>query len=386
MAEQNGFPLVPLGEVAVPIERSEEVQPDRIYRQLGVRLWGEGAYERETLAGSQTRYKALSRVEADDIIINKIWARNGSVSVVVPQLAGCYVSSEFPTFVPDNNLLEPRWFHWYTKSRACWHQCDILSRGTSGKNRIRPERFLTIKIPLPPLHEQRRIVARIEELAARIAEARGLRAQAEEEAEALCRAILLDTTDGDPILTPMRELVSLREPDIEVLPDQTYQFAGVYSFGQGVFKGESKTGLQFSYKWLTQLRTDDFVYPKLMAWEGALGVVPPECNGLFVSPEFPVFEVNQSRVLPEVLDTYFRSPSVWPLLSGVSTGTNVRRRRIHPSQFLDFKFPLPPMSTQYRLRKIRARVDAVKRLQADTAAELDALLPAVLDRAFRGAL
>jgi type I restriction enzyme S subunit len=44
------------------------------------------------------------------------------------------------------------------------------------------------------------------------------------------------------------------------------------------------------------------------------------------------------------------------------------------------------MSTQYRLRKIRARVDAVKRLQADTAAELDALLPAVLDRAFRGAL
>jgi hypothetical protein len=24
MAEQNGFPLVPLGEVAVPIERSEE--------------------------------------------------------------------------------------------------------------------------------------------------------------------------------------------------------------------------------------------------------------------------------------------------------------------------------------------------------------------------
>jgi restriction endonuclease S subunit len=37
----------------------------------------------------------------------------------------------------------------------------------------------------PPLHEQRRIVARIEELAARIAEARGLRAQAAEEAEAL---------------------------------------------------------------------------------------------------------------------------------------------------------------------------------------------------------
>ena len=31
-------------------------------------------------------------------------------------------------------------------------------------------------------------------------------------------------------------------------------------------------------------------------------------------------------------------------------------------------------------------VDALKRLQAETAAELDALLPAVLDRAFKGEL
>jgi hypothetical protein len=31
-------------------------------------------------------------------------------------------------------------------------------------------------------------------------------------------------------------------------------------------------------------------------------------------------------------------------------------------------------------------VDALKKLQAETAAELDALLPSILDRAFRGEL
>ena len=31
---------------------------------------------------------------------------------------------------------------------------------------------------------------------------------------------------------------------------------------------------------LTRLRAGDFVYPKLMAWEGAFGVVPPECEGI----------------------------------------------------------------------------------------------------------
>ncbi len=35
---------------------------------------------------------------------------------------------------------------------------------------------------------------------------------------------------------------------------------------------------------------------------------------------------------------------------------------------------------------LRAEVEAVKRLQTETAAELDALLPAILDRAFKGEL
>jgi hypothetical protein len=35
---------------------------------------------------------------------------------------------------------------------------------------------------------------------------------------------------------------------------------------------------------------------------------------------------------------------------------------------------------------LQAQVDALKRLQAETAAEIDALLPSILDRAVRGEL
>jgi len=179
-------------------------------------------------------------------------------------------------------------------------------------------------------------------------------------------------------------LVKLRSPDVTVRTDETYQFAGVYCFGRGVFKAARKSGMDFAYPRLTRLRAGEFVYPKLMAWEGALGVVPPECDGCVVSTEFPVFEVLEDLVLPEVLDTHFRTPSVWPTMSGASTGTNVRRRRLNPQDFLDYEMPLPSRETQMTLRKVRAEVDALKRLQAETAAELDALLPAILDRAFKG--
>jgi type I restriction enzyme S subunit len=179
------FPMVALGKVIKPVERAEVPGAGTTYRQVGVKLWGVGAYERESMDGSQTRYKTLSRVEADDIIVNKIWARNGSVAVVPKNLAGCFVSSEFPTFVPIREKLDPQWFHWLTKTKFFWEKCDEKSQGTSGKNRIRPERFLEIEIPLPSISEQRRIVARIEELVAKIEEARGLRRKAGEEIEAL---------------------------------------------------------------------------------------------------------------------------------------------------------------------------------------------------------
>jgi type I restriction enzyme, S subunit len=103
---------------------------------------------------------------------------------------------------------------------------------------------------------------------------------------------------------------------------------------------------------------------------------------LVVSTEFPVFEIDQSKVLPEVLDVYFRTPSVWPELSGVSPGTNVRRRRLNPADFLRYQFPLPRMATQRRLRDVKRRAEEAVRHRQQAREELSAIMPAILDRAF----
>lgn len=44
------------------------------------------------------------------------------------------------------------------------------------------------------------------------------------------------------------------------------------------------------------------------------------------------------------------------------------------------------MKSNFQIDALQAEVDALKRLQAETAAELDALLPAIFDRAFKGEL
>ena len=78
-----------------------------------------------------------------------------------------------------------------TKSRPGFHE---LRRHQTGD-------VLGYQIPLPPLGEQRRIVARIEELAKHIEEARGLRRHATEQAHALLGAARREAILGCPART-----------------------------------------------------------------------------------------------------------------------------------------------------------------------------------------
>jgi len=353
-----------------------------MYRQLTVRLNGQGVVLRNVVSGAELSGSRRLLARGGQFVMSKIDARNGALGIVPPHLDGAVVSSDFPVFDVDQTQLLPAFLGWLSRTRGFVDRCRASSEGTTNRVRLKEDRFLALTVSLPPLDEQRRIVARIEELAAKVEEARGVRGEIVESADGVCRSILLRSAGTNRV--SLRELVRLRRPDVSVQPDTLYEFAGVYCFGRGVFRGPRKTGAEFAYERLTRIRTGDFLYPKLMAWEGAFGIVSPECDGLVVSPEFPVFEVDVSRVLPEVLDIYFRMPSIWPSVSGISTGTNVRRRRLHPEAFLAYMMPFPAMQDQQVIREVKSHVDDLRRLHAETAAELDALLPAILDRAFRG--
>lgn len=380
------YSQIPLGEILTRSEAWIALQPDCEYRQITVRLWGKGVALRDVVPGASIAAERRIVARTGQFIMSRIDARNGAFGIVPPALDGAVVSTDFPIYGPNLQRILPTYLGWLSRTPRLMEICQAASEGTTNRIRLKEDRFLAATVPLPPLPEQRRIVARIEELAAKIEEARGLRQEADSDCDALFRSFLFGAANTETASIPMQELVKLREPDVVVRADEMYHFAGVYCFGKGVFAGQRKAGMEFSYPRLTRLRANDFVYPKLMAWEGALGVVPRECAGLVVSTEFPVFEVNRDRALPETLDVYFRTPEVWPRLSGASTGTNVRRRRLNPIDFLRFKMPLPSMETQLRLRQIKADIDATRPARLSLAAELDALLPSILDRAFSGAL
>jgi len=390
MTTNNGqmrfaFPMVQLGEVVRPAERFESPQPGRPYRQIGVRLWGQGAYERETVDGAETKYSKLNRVETGDIIVNKIWARNGSVTVVPHQLAGCFCSGEFPLFQPTDGELLPAWFFWLTKTRWLWDQCDKQSRGTSGKNRIRPEMFLAIEIPLPPLEEQRRIVARIDRLAAKIEEACRIKDQIESETRALLRSRFLLIVDDAP-RRKMADVAPLVRRKADVRDGKEYPELGIRSFGKGTFHKPALDFLAVGSKKLYRIEPGDLVFNNVFAWEGAVAVAQPEDEGRFGSHRFITCVPRPGVATADFLCFYFLTPEGLEQIGEASPGGAGRNRTLGLEKLAEIVVPVPPYDQQLAFGRLMQRVREMNVVNERALKELDTLLPSILDRAFRGEL
>jgi len=374
------WPMRPLEEVITHRKEFITIDDSRRYMRCRVQLHAKGVVLRDRVQGSDIKTKSQQVCRHNEFLVAEIDAKVGGFGMVPSELDGAVVSSHYFLFTPKPDRLIPKFLDYYSRTPQFRNQ--VAARGSTNYAAIRPRHVLNYVIPTPSIQEQISLVRRIEHLAQLIDTARILRDESNLKTQQLCRSLLRSETYGKLTMTPMRELVNWRKPDVVVNEIDSYHFAGVYCFGRGVFRGTRKRGSEFAYKTLTKLREGEFVYPKLMAWEGAMAVVPPECDGLFVSPEFPVFTIDKTRVLPEVLDVYFRSPSVWPQLSGASTGTNVRRRRLNPKDFLAYEFPLPSRKSQELLASVCRKVEDARRLQ-EPSVELDVLMPSILDRAFK---
>jgi type I restriction enzyme, S subunit len=176
-----------LVDALTPVDRGEKVHASKEYRLLGIRLDGQGPFLRETVLGTQTSAGKLFRVATGDFIYSRLFACRGAFGVIRRELDGCYVSGEFPTFLPVPGKVEVEFLKYWFRLPSVIAAVDADCSGSTPltRNRFKENFFLALEIALPPLPEQRRIVSRIEELAPQIQEARSLRREVAEEAEAL---------------------------------------------------------------------------------------------------------------------------------------------------------------------------------------------------------
>ena len=168
---------------------------------------------------------------------------------------------------------------------------------------------------------------------------------------------------------PAGELLSQVDRFEAVSADLEYRLLGVRLESAGPFLRETVSSTETSASRLNQVKEGDFIYSRLFAWRGAFGVISAELDGCFVSNEFPIFRVNQSRMNTGFLNYWFRLPAVWKQVEDDCSGsTPLTRNRFKEQFFFALKIPLPSLDEQ---RAIVARLDAVAEKARQVETKLD---------------
>lgn len=389
----SAWPGVRLGEVLRTTTHEEPVDRSATYRLLGVRLDGQGPFLREAKAGSAISAARLAGVRTGDFIYSRLFAWRGAFGVIPHELGGCHVSAEFPTFEAVSGRIDLNflawWFHLPDTLRTVEAECSGSTPLT--RNRLKEERFLDLKIPLPPLSEQRRIVNGIEELRRKVVSGGELARLSRLAAGALLPSALSHMQAG-----PGWKVT--RIADCSTMSTGTTPPTARTEFFRGSLHWYTPGDLSFHRNLGASARTLSEAAVRegrarvfgpgtvlVVAIGASLGKVAMVSERCSANQQITGIKFS-AEILPEygywcVRRLYGELRSAAPQ----ATLPIINQRRIG-----ELRVSFPPLPEQRRivayLDDLQAKVDALKTLQEKTGAELDALMPSILDKAFRGEL
>jgi type I restriction enzyme S subunit len=384
----NGWQVGKFGDVLEPVSRPVRVEPDKVYRNLGVQWYAKGLFVREEKPGYDIKAKELYRVEVGDLVYNRLFAWKGSFAIAEEDTAGGFVSGEFPCFHVDMNKADPKFLHLYLSQEKLWRDIERISTGQTNISRLRLKEpvFLDIEIPLPPLTEQRRIVAYIESLAARVNEAQRLREEADKESKFFMQATLREIFDGSTSWQSYK-LDEFAPINMGQSPSgDSYNFDGE---GEPLLNGPTEFGRHHPKprQWTTNptkfCKSGDILICVRGATTGKMNWADQKyCIGRGLA----ALTVNSDKCVPEYV-YYFVQTQTQEILARTagSTFPNLPGEKLK-----SLPIPVPPLDEQRRivayLDGLQAKVNALRELQVKGGEELSALMASILDKAFKGEL
>jgi type I restriction enzyme S subunit len=382
------WPSVRLGEVIAQRKQFMAIADAQEYKRCRVQLHAQGIVERDRVLGAMIKTKQQQVCKAGEFLVAEIDAKVGGFGIIPSELHGAIVSSHYFLFTVDSTRLENRFLDFFSKTPHFRDQ--VRAQGSTNYAAIRPDDVLNYTIPLPPLAEQRRIVQRIEELALKVYEARSLRGQTIKEVRALfdrsqARAF---KERGALEYLPLKDVAVLERGKFSHRPRNDPRFfEGHHPWIQ---IAEIERADKFIRNHSVTLNDDGLAISKkfprgtvlvsIAATIGAVGILDFDCcvpdSIVGITPR----EGTEAEFLYHFLG-YARAH-----LEDIAPQSAQKNINL---QILG-NLPVPKL-TIGRQREIvlifdelKIKVDFLTRHQAETALELAALLPSILDKAFKG--
>lgn len=366
---------VKLGTILRYLDERATIDDEKEYHTITVKRRHGGLEIREKLFGHQIATKKQFRLVPGSFIISRVQCWHQAYAIVGDVPLNTIASTNYDQFAISPEV-DSRYFWWLSHSPAFTETVRSSAVGVVIEKMVfNREEWLAKSVRLPPLPEQRRVVARIEELAAKIHEARTLRHQTAEEAEVLFsryRAVrFAELSDRFESRVLGDHLISMASGE-GLTSSQMDDTAPYPVYGGGGLNGRYSRYL--------------FEKPQIV-----IGRVGARCGCVFVT-EPKAWVTDNALYLTKFssdldFDYLVHALSALDLRQQANQAAQpvVSQKKINP-----LPIAVPRLPEQRRivaeLDALQAEVNRLKAFQTETAAELNAMLAAILDRAFKGEL
>lgn len=134
------------------------IEDEKLYKRVTVKINANGVVLRDEEYGKNIGTKRQFIAKEGQMIVSKIDARNGAFGLIPSELDGAIVTNDFPLFHINHHLVNKNYLILLAKTNLFVDFAKSCSSGTTNRQRMDMDKFLTLEIPLPSISEQEAIV------------------------------------------------------------------------------------------------------------------------------------------------------------------------------------------------------------------------------------
>lgn len=267
-------------------------------------------------------------------------------TIGVPKIVGipACIHDGFVVIDHFEKSLETRFLYYYLQSLTR----SLASGGQPGTQKnLNTGIVATIRVPALALPEQRKIADILTTWDEALSKLDDLIAAQELRKKALMQQLLTGRRRLRGFSKPWKrfrfsELLEPQDRYVQFDDAQTYSLVSIRRRSGGVFFREALQGSDIKTKVMKRVHTGDFLISRMQVVHGALGMVRPECDGMYASDSYDVLVTKRENVLHmPFLDWMSRMRSFWHLAYISSHGVHIEKMTFKLSDFMHEKVNLP---------------------------------------------
>lgn len=144
----------PLGDVMYLDIIRTPMEVGTTYHLAGVLNAGKGLIDKGAFDGADTKYTAMNVLRENQVVMRKLTAWEGPITVVPAEFSGFVASNEFPTFTLADDIA-PGWMKHVCRTPRLWAEMQSRVVGTvQRRKRLNPDQLLSVVLPVPSRTEQ----------------------------------------------------------------------------------------------------------------------------------------------------------------------------------------------------------------------------------------